>query len=374
MHCPKCNNHQCYICSQDIHDYNHFTKKGCPLFDPRGIEARHEAEIKKAEEAAKARIQAEQTDISAEDLEIKVSDIVKAREAQRKAEESQRQTDQHRRQRELLNAYPHLQNAYPGPFPFRPPAGFLGNPVIRDPYLLQRDGRPMLPMAPARAAVLVPPPGTAAVNQLAGPPGANQDLVPINQQEAARRRPRDDAPDFLERVRQAREAIVNAREVQQATARAMQEAAQRRPTEAHPNPNAPLRQLLPPNPPIRQPVPVERQLDRASGWTQHRRAQRQRQEQREQDLEQLRQQQQQHAGRAPIVTGDIRNAPQPPRAVLVDLTVSPRPPRQPGLNAPFRHAIESDGELVERFQRAAANRQRARRDEADDDEEGEWGV
>ncbi|KAF1996868.1 hypothetical protein P154DRAFT_442343 [Amniculicola lignicola CBS 123094] len=85
MTCTKCRNVQCYVCSKNVTDYNHFgsndNRNRCPLHD--NVEKRHQDEIKKAEADALARIRAEHPDIPEEELQIKVSDVVKASEQAR---------------------------------------------------------------------------------------------------------------------------------------------------------------------------------------------------------------------------------------------------------------------------------------------------
>ncbi|KAI7103109.1 hypothetical protein KC339_g5513 [Hortaea werneckii] len=91
MTCPSCHNKQCYCCSQTLKDYEHFDQaplgssrrdgKKCPLYDD--VEARHEREVREAEEAAKKQLMEENPDLNAEDLEIKVSDRVKQAEVEK---------------------------------------------------------------------------------------------------------------------------------------------------------------------------------------------------------------------------------------------------------------------------------------------------
>ncbi|KAK5165469.1 uncharacterized protein LTR77_008998 [Saxophila tyrrhenica] len=94
MSCNSCGNKQCYVCSKDVHDYNHFDQttrpnagasssksKLCPLYD--NVEERHEREVKEAEAAARAQVVEDNPDVTAEDLEIKVSDAVKQTAADR---------------------------------------------------------------------------------------------------------------------------------------------------------------------------------------------------------------------------------------------------------------------------------------------------
>jgi hypothetical protein len=62
-----------------VTDYNHFQDTGinkrCPLHDD--VEARHEQEVKKAADAAMAKVKAENPGLSDADLMVKVSDRVK---------------------------------------------------------------------------------------------------------------------------------------------------------------------------------------------------------------------------------------------------------------------------------------------------------
>ncbi len=93
MSCASCGNKQCYVCSKDVHDYNHFDQappraggppsksKLCPLYD--NVEERHEREVKEAEAAARAQVVQDNPDVTVEDLEIKVSDAVKKSTANR---------------------------------------------------------------------------------------------------------------------------------------------------------------------------------------------------------------------------------------------------------------------------------------------------
>ncbi|KAF2266790.1 hypothetical protein CC78DRAFT_107591 [Lojkania enalia] len=86
MTCTKCGNVQCYVCSKDVKDYNHFGSENsntrCPLHD--NVEVRHEQEAKKAETEALARLRAEHPDIPEEELKIQVSDRVKSAEEARR--------------------------------------------------------------------------------------------------------------------------------------------------------------------------------------------------------------------------------------------------------------------------------------------------
>jgi len=87
---PGCGNIQCYICSKSC-GYEHFndTRRGgkqgnCPLFDQAGVESRHNDEIERAKEVARAKVMAEHPEYTEEDLEIKLSAEAMADEVRRK--------------------------------------------------------------------------------------------------------------------------------------------------------------------------------------------------------------------------------------------------------------------------------------------------
>ncbi|KAF2638077.1 hypothetical protein P280DRAFT_529774 [Massarina eburnea CBS 473.64] len=90
MTCTHCRNVQCYVCSKNVAAYDHFIDgqggprdddSRCPLHD--NVEARHEQEVTKAAEEARAKAQAENPDILEADLMIQVSDGVKRTEQSR---------------------------------------------------------------------------------------------------------------------------------------------------------------------------------------------------------------------------------------------------------------------------------------------------
>ncbi|KAF2869837.1 hypothetical protein BDV95DRAFT_88909 [Massariosphaeria phaeospora] len=85
MSCSRCRNVQCYVCSKDVTDYNHFSdainSSRCPLHD--NVESRHEQEVKKAAEEATAKVRAENPGLSETDVMIQVSDRVKQAEQAR---------------------------------------------------------------------------------------------------------------------------------------------------------------------------------------------------------------------------------------------------------------------------------------------------
>ncbi|CAN9222394.1 unnamed protein product [Alternaria alternata] len=78
-------NVQCYVCSKNVTDYNHFGDAvggKCPLHE--NIEDRHEQEIKRAADEAMAKVRADNPDLSDADLMVQVSDRVKQAEDARK--------------------------------------------------------------------------------------------------------------------------------------------------------------------------------------------------------------------------------------------------------------------------------------------------
>ncbi|CAE7011220.1 hypothetical protein PTNB73_00642 [Pyrenophora teres f. teres] len=87
MACTHCRNMQCYVCSKNVTDYNHFgnVEAGkCPLHE--NVEDRHEKEVKKAAGDAMAKVRADNPGLSDADLMIKVSDRVKQAEDARKGQ------------------------------------------------------------------------------------------------------------------------------------------------------------------------------------------------------------------------------------------------------------------------------------------------
>ncbi|KAI8936332.1 hypothetical protein NX059_006747 [Plenodomus lindquistii] len=85
MTCSHCRNVQCYVCSKNVTDYNHFgdtRRSKCPLHD--NIEERHEQEVTRAADEARNKLRAENPDLSEADLMVQVSDQVKQVEQQRK--------------------------------------------------------------------------------------------------------------------------------------------------------------------------------------------------------------------------------------------------------------------------------------------------
>ncbi|KAL7772070.1 hypothetical protein CFE70_002023 [Pyrenophora teres f. teres 0-1] len=74
MACTHCRNMQCYVCSKNVTDYNHFgnVEAGkCPLHE--NVEDRHEKEVKKAAGDAMAKVRADNPGLSDADLMIKVT-------------------------------------------------------------------------------------------------------------------------------------------------------------------------------------------------------------------------------------------------------------------------------------------------------------
>ncbi|CAN9157721.1 unnamed protein product [Alternaria sp. RS040] len=85
MTCTHCRNVQCYVCSKNVTDYNHFGDAvggKCPLHE--NIEDRHEQEVKRAADEAMAKVRADNPDLSDADLMVQVSDRVKQAEDARK--------------------------------------------------------------------------------------------------------------------------------------------------------------------------------------------------------------------------------------------------------------------------------------------------
>lgn len=124
MTCPSCGNMQCYTCSKDIVNYNHFGRNACPLND--NVEERHEKDVRAAEEAARAQVQAENPGVAVEHLDFQVSERVKQDE----------QAAEERRRRYVNGAIPHLHpQVIAGLFPGEPPdirqmrAAVAGNPM-----------------------------------------------------------------------------------------------------------------------------------------------------------------------------------------------------------------------------------------------------
>lgn len=54
MTCPSCRNKQCYVCSQNCKDYNHFGDDRCPMFDD--TEERHRIEVDRVEAKERQRL------------------------------------------------------------------------------------------------------------------------------------------------------------------------------------------------------------------------------------------------------------------------------------------------------------------------------
>ncbi|KAK2068361.1 hypothetical protein P8C59_003002 [Phyllachora maydis] len=87
MKCAACNHSQCYVCSASISDnYDHFSATGpgaCPLFDD--FEQRHLDEVRRAEEATRARLLQEQPGVDAAELNIAMADAVAEDDQRRRA-------------------------------------------------------------------------------------------------------------------------------------------------------------------------------------------------------------------------------------------------------------------------------------------------
>ncbi|KAF3912342.1 hypothetical protein AA313_de0206384 [Arthrobotrys entomopaga] len=79
--CSRCSSMNCYLCSKVIKDYKHFNdpnrggKVGnCLLFD--NTEERHQNEVQAAEQAAIAKIRAENPEITEEEMRVQLSQVV----------------------------------------------------------------------------------------------------------------------------------------------------------------------------------------------------------------------------------------------------------------------------------------------------------
>ncbi|KAJ4986687.1 ring finger domain-containing protein [Stagonosporopsis vannaccii] len=91
MSCSHCGNKQCYLCSKDVNNYEHFgdpNKGRCALHD--NVEETHEQAVKKAADDAMAQVRAENPGLSDADLMVQVSDRVKQAEAARKGRAAER--------------------------------------------------------------------------------------------------------------------------------------------------------------------------------------------------------------------------------------------------------------------------------------------
>ncbi|KAF1835479.1 hypothetical protein BDW02DRAFT_495738 [Decorospora gaudefroyi] len=155
MTCTHCRNIQCYVCSTNVNDYNHFgeiARGKCPLHE--NIESRHEQEVKRAAEEAMAKVRADNPGLSDADLMVKVSDRVKQAEDARKGQAAAEAHEfpyhmvgeQLIRRPEpppVLGARPRMPHApvpvYPQPAQYVPPPPFFyvplgGHPVQGVPF------------------------------------------------------------------------------------------------------------------------------------------------------------------------------------------------------------------------------------------------
>ncbi|KAH7095873.1 hypothetical protein FB567DRAFT_431044 [Paraphoma chrysanthemicola] len=136
MTCSHCRNVQCYVCSKNVVNYDHFGEAAtgkCPLHE--NVEDRHEQEVKKAADEAMAKVRADNPHLSDADLMIKVSDKVKQVEDARKG-----------RAQVQAQAFPyHMVNDQ-----------------------LRHRAPPVMPQPPRRIAQVMPPPA----QYVPGPPFA----------------------------------------------------------------------------------------------------------------------------------------------------------------------------------------------------------
>ncbi|KNG51460.1 ring finger domain-containing protein [Stemphylium lycopersici] len=148
MTCTHCRNAQCYVCSTNVTDYNHFgeARGKCPLHE--NIEDRHEQEVKRAADEAMAKVRAENPSLTDADLMIKVSDRVKqAEDARRGRAVADAQAFPYHIVHPIHAAQPRV--APPPLPPFQAPAPQYVHPypeVVPVPAF----GRPMQPMYPFR--------------------------------------------------------------------------------------------------------------------------------------------------------------------------------------------------------------------------------
>ncbi|KAL5120240.1 hypothetical protein ACEQ8H_001798 [Pleosporales sp. CAS-2024a] len=115
MTCSHCHNVQCYVCSKNVINYEHFGEAGqnrCPLHD--NVEDRHEQEVKNAAEEAMAKVRADNPGLSDADLMVKVSDRVKEADDARKGRaQAQANAFPYHVVGGQLQALPHMDMAIP---------------------------------------------------------------------------------------------------------------------------------------------------------------------------------------------------------------------------------------------------------------------
>ncbi|KAF3032894.1 hypothetical protein E8E11_003174 [Didymella keratinophila] len=166
MSCTNCGNKQCYICSKNVNNYEHFgdpNKGRCALHD--NVEDVHAQAVKRAADEAMAKVKAENPELSEADLMVQVSDRVKQAEAARRGRAAER-----------LNEFPYemLANQLvhrPG-FPRIPP---LQGPGAEPPRPLGRLGAAIGAAYNGLAAAVVLPAVPAANDPpVAGQPGPAQ--------------------------------------------------------------------------------------------------------------------------------------------------------------------------------------------------------
>ncbi|KAF1923925.1 uncharacterized protein M421DRAFT_301329 [Didymella exigua CBS 183.55] len=157
MSCSHCGNKQCYICSMNVINYEHFgnpNKGRCNLHD--NVEDVHEQAVKRAADEAMAKVRVENPELSEADLMVQVSDRVKKAEAARKGRAAER-----------LNEFPYEmlgdQLAHRPGYPIIPPPRGI---VAEEPRALGRPG----------AAVGAAYNGLAAAVGLPADPAANEPL------------------------------------------------------------------------------------------------------------------------------------------------------------------------------------------------------
>jgi len=147
--CSRCKTMSCYVCSAIVKDYSHFNDSGrggrtgnCPLFD--NTDERHENDIREAEKAAIAKIQAEYPGIDEDEMRVKLSQAV-----------------EQATQKKIAAAGPAAARMVPAPIP-----PFM--PVQIPPFM----GPP--PAYQAQAPIVLPPAGNIPPDMLA--PLANNQM------------------------------------------------------------------------------------------------------------------------------------------------------------------------------------------------------
>ncbi|KAI4686295.1 hypothetical protein J4E81_008647 [Alternaria sp. BMP 2799] len=151
MTCTHCRNVQCYVCSKNVTDYNHFgeSRAGkCPLHE--NVEDRHEQEVKRAADEAMAKVRVDNPGLSDADLMVKVSDRVKQAEDARKGRAGvEAQAFPYHMVGEQLRRAPMVP---PVPAPPAHLNGIAANVAPADRYVYPHPVIPAMPAMPAMPA------------------------------------------------------------------------------------------------------------------------------------------------------------------------------------------------------------------------------